>query len=335
MRIHRGYWSLPQAALHGVVAIGNFDGVHRGHRALIEAAGDARPGARRAARRDHLRAASARGPDARPGAAPADAVPRQGAPARPISASSTCSCSPSTQHLMQKSPEAVRRTTCWPAASASATSWSATTSASATGARATSTRLRRARRASTASASPGSSRSPGAARSARRAGSARRSPPATSALARDLLGHPFLVEGRVVAGDRRGRELGYPTANLRPRPARPVAGRRHLRGARRLARQPRRDLARCGREPRLCARPSAAATCGSRSTCSTTRSISTAGGCAARFVERLRDEETLRDASRPQGADGARLRRRARGAGGGRWRERRGAAADALHGRFP
>ena len=35
-------------------------------------------------------------------------------------------------------------------------------------------------------------------------------------LARDLLGHPFLVEGRVVVGDRRGRELGYPTANMRP-----------------------------------------------------------------------------------------------------------------------
>ncbi|MGH6887196.1 MAG: riboflavin kinase, partial [Geminicoccales bacterium] len=36
------------------------------------------------------------------------------------------------------------------------------------------------------------------------------------ARARDLLGHPFMIEGRVVAGDRRGRELGYPTANLRP-----------------------------------------------------------------------------------------------------------------------
>lgn len=31
-----------------------------------------------------------------------------------------------------------------------------------------------------------------------------------------FLGGPFLFEGEVVAGDRRGRELGYPTANLVP-----------------------------------------------------------------------------------------------------------------------
>jgi riboflavin kinase/FMN adenylyltransferase len=42
------------------------------------------------------------------------------------------------------------------------------------------------------------------------------------ALAADLLGHPFLLEGRVVHGDRRGHDLGYPTANLRPHGRRPV-----------------------------------------------------------------------------------------------------------------
>ena len=33
--------------------------------------------------------------------------------------------------------------------------------------------------------------------------------------AADLLGYPWFVTGNVVHGDRRGRELGYPTANLR------------------------------------------------------------------------------------------------------------------------
>ncbi len=36
------------------------------------------------------------------------------------------------------------------------------------------------------------------------------------ASAAELLGHPFMIEGRVVDGDKRGRELGYPTANIRP-----------------------------------------------------------------------------------------------------------------------
>jgi riboflavin kinase / FMN adenylyltransferase len=33
--------------------------------------------------------------------------------------------------------------------------------------------------------------------------------------AAELLGYPWFVSGKVVRGDRRGRELGYPTANLR------------------------------------------------------------------------------------------------------------------------
>lgn len=34
------------------------------------------------------------------------------------------------------------------------------------------------------------------------------------ALARRLLGHPFFVRGRVAHGDKRGRTLGFPTANI-------------------------------------------------------------------------------------------------------------------------
>ena len=38
MRIHRDHGSLPAAARGASVAIGNFDGVHRGHREVIRAA---------------------------------------------------------------------------------------------------------------------------------------------------------------------------------------------------------------------------------------------------------------------------------------------------------
>jgi riboflavin kinase/FMN adenylyltransferase len=33
-----------------------------------------------------------------------------------------------------------------------------------------------------------------------------------------LLGHPWFVSGKVIHGEKRGRALGYPTANLRPEP---------------------------------------------------------------------------------------------------------------------
>jgi riboflavin kinase/FMN adenylyltransferase len=36
--------------------------------------------------------------------------------------------------------------------------------------------------------------------------------------ANELLGHPALTHGIVVRGDQRGRQLGFPTANLVPRP---------------------------------------------------------------------------------------------------------------------
>lgn len=34
-----------------------------------------------------------------------------------------------------------------------------------------------------------------------------------------LLGQPFMLSGIVISGDRRGRELGFPTANIAPNPA--------------------------------------------------------------------------------------------------------------------
>jgi riboflavin kinase/FMN adenylyltransferase len=39
------------------------------------------------------------------------------------------------------------------------------------------------------------------------------------AQANELLGYPWFVSGEVIHGDKRGRELGYPTANLRLDPA--------------------------------------------------------------------------------------------------------------------
>jgi riboflavin kinase/FMN adenylyltransferase len=42
--------------------------------------------------------------------------------------------------------------------------------------------------------------------------------------AREFLGAPFMIEGEVVHGDKRGRELGMPTANLVPEPRLAVPG---------------------------------------------------------------------------------------------------------------
>ena len=64
-----------------------------------------------------------------------------------------------------------------------------------------------------------------------------------------MLGHWHRIEGRVQHGDKRGKALGFPTANLCARRAAPAALRR-LRRARRRARRaaprplPRRRLAR-------------------------------------------------------------------------------------------
>jgi riboflavin kinase/FMN adenylyltransferase len=212
MQIHRGYWSLPKAALHGVVTIGNFDGVHRGHRALIEAA------------RGRARALGAPlgvvtfEPHPREVLTPDRAPPRL-TPLR-IKARILADLGVEhlfalafNEHLMTKSPEAFVHDVL----------------AGGLGIRHAVVGFdfrfghRRAGDADTLArlgeeygfgvtliepiAWRGEVCSSSRVRDAIAAGDVAR--------ARDLLGHPFLVEGRVVAGDRRGRALGYPTANLR------------------------------------------------------------------------------------------------------------------------
>ena len=132
------------------------------------------------------------------------------------------------------------------------------------------------------------------------------------ALASDLLGHPFLVEGRVVAGDRRGRELGYPTANLRParRGLWPADGIYAVRASWQGG-----DGA-AGTTPwraSACVRRSTAGTGASRSTCSIRRSISTVAACAAPS-SRGCVPKPLCERRGAQGADRRRLRGRPRGA---------------------
>jgi riboflavin kinase / FMN adenylyltransferase len=213
MQIHRGYWSLPQAALHGVVAIGNFDGVHRGHRALIEAA---------RARAEQLGAplgVVTFEPHPRELLMPERAPPRL-TPFR-VKARILAELGVAhlfalafNQYLMSKSPEQFVHDVL----------------AGGLGVRHVVIGFdfrfghKRAGDADTLAAlgsdygfevtriEPvawrGEVCSSSRAREAVIEGDV--------VLARDLLGHPFLVEGRVVAGERRGRELGYPTANLRP-----------------------------------------------------------------------------------------------------------------------
>jgi riboflavin kinase / FMN adenylyltransferase len=213
MQIHRRYWSLPKAALHSVVAIGNFDGVHRGHRSLIAAA--------RTQARDlgaSLGVVTFE-PHPREVLAPEKAPPRL-TPLR-IKARLLADLGVGhlfalafNEHLMRKSPEAfvhdvlagglgIRH---------AVVGYDFRFGHRRAGDADTLARLGEDYGFGVTRIEPvawrGEVCSSSRIRDAIIAGDV--------AQARDLLGHPFLVEGRVVLGDRRGRELGYPTANLRP-----------------------------------------------------------------------------------------------------------------------
>jgi riboflavin kinase/FMN adenylyltransferase len=217
MRIYRGYWSLPKAALHGVVAIGNFDGVHRGHRALI-----ARARERAAALGAPLGVITFE-PHPREVLTPKQAPPRL-TPFR-VKARLLAELGVEhlfalafTEHLRQKTPAqfvhdvlagglGVRQVVVGydfrfgKQRAGDADGLAALGNDYGFG-------VIRVEPVAWGGEVCSSSR----VRAAIAAGDV--------ALARDLLAHPFMVEGRVVQGDRRGRGLGYPTANLRP-PARP------------------------------------------------------------------------------------------------------------------
>ena len=92
-----------------------------------------------------------------------------------------------------------------------------------------------------------------------------------------LLGHHYFIDGTVVEGDRRGRTIGVPTANVSPTTS-------CCRRAASTPRWPPTTARRCRRSPTwACGPPSAAASgMSSRRTCSTSSATSTAGGCAWR-----------------------------------------------------
>jgi riboflavin kinase / FMN adenylyltransferase len=213
MRIHRGYWKLAREAWGAVVAIGNFDGVHRGHGALIETA------RRKAGRLGAPPGVVTFEPHPREVLTPQNAPPRL----TPFRVKAHLLADLGVEHLFviafneglrRKSPEAfvhdvlagglgIRH---------AVVGYDFRFGYRAEGDAERLQGLGQEHGFGVSRVEPvtwgGEVCSSSRIRAAVEAGDV--------ALARDLLGHPFIVEGRVVAGDRRGRELGYPTANLRP-----------------------------------------------------------------------------------------------------------------------
>jgi riboflavin kinase/FMN adenylyltransferase len=218
MRIHRSYWGLPRAALHGVVAIGNFDGVHRGHRALIAAARERAQGLRAPLGvitfEPHPREVLT------PDRAPDRLTPlRRKAGLLAELEVERLYVLAFNRHLMEKTPEqfvhdvlagglGVRHVV---------VGYDFRFGYRRTG------DVDRLRALGVEYGFGVTSLEPVAWRGEVCSSSRIRHAIAAGemALAHDLLGAPFAIEGRVVAGDRRGRELGYPTANLCP-PGRPA-----------------------------------------------------------------------------------------------------------------
>ena len=108
------------------------------------------------------------------------------------------------------------------------------------------------------------------------------------AAAARFLGAPFHMRGTIAHGDKRGRTLGFPTANLVPDPRARGARPRDLR----LPRRGRRRGATWRPSTSACGRPSRpAAGCSSRRSCSTSTRDIYGRELRLDFLERLRGEK--------------------------------------------
>jgi len=213
MKVYRSYQNLPGEAKGAVVAIGNFDGVHKGHKTLIEAA---------RSRADTLGVAA--------GVITFEPHPLQLlrpeiAPARltPLRAKAACLASLGITHvyalafnptLRQKSPEAFVRDVLIDGLGVRHVvvgydfRFGHKASGDIEGLRALGDDFGFGVTVIQPVSDNGDVCSSSRIRDLVAAGDVDH--------AAAMLGHPFFVQGRVTSGDRRGRELGYPTANIRP-----------------------------------------------------------------------------------------------------------------------
>ena len=202
----------PPWLVHPVLALGNFDGLHRGHLKIVERV------KRGAVEHGGIAMAMTFDPHppqvVRPDKAPPLLMTKDQRIAALDKAGIHCvAVVRFTRELSQWDPGDLRAHGAWSNGCAYRRYGSAPTSSSATSAAAISACCARSGSA-TASARKRSTRSATRNSSSAAPASVVSSPKDAWTKPAALLGHPFTLAGRVVEGRHRGRELGFPTANL-------------------------------------------------------------------------------------------------------------------------